>query len=423
MWIMKHRWDTFIRLAAATFLLVGNYPAHGGDTLKSTMEELVADIDLHLGDGVRKIRIGEFKSESNATRDVYGRRLSTELQAQLKAKTIEISEDAGQTVQGTYRIDQESGAIELNCRIVTSRGQSLQALTTTGKDEEFFQDDPDRPLVAVPNATPGKDLKPKKVRAASETLLALQSPIVLDLDVPETPARIVEQITTAAPDQNLFVIKDGYLVMKDVNLGIRLQEYNPKIKDRNSPSFLGATVTPRKIYPFFRLHEGKSYMIELKNFRTDIDLGVKVLFDGIDSTALSFSANDRERLLWIVAKQSNVGVYGWYRDESRTDAFEINPEEQSLAYQMRTTASIGKIQVIAYAAWDKKLNASIPGEFRRPNTRGVGQGEQLNLEIRKLDMEIGRLMGQLVVDYDTEPMPVLGTESDEVSINLDQGVR
>jgi hypothetical protein len=57
-----------------------------------------------------------------------------------------------------------------------------------------------------------------------------------------------------------------------------------------------------------------------------------------------------------------------------------------------------------YAAWDKKLNASIPGEFLRPNTRGVGQGEKLNLEIRKLNVEIGRLMGQLVVDYDTEPM-------------------
>lgn len=422
MWIMKHRWDTFIRLAAATFLLVGNYPAHGGDTLKSTMEELVADIDLHLGDGVRKIRIGEFKSELNANPDKYGIRLSTELQAQLKAKTIEISEDADQTVQGTYRIDQKSGAIELTCRIVTSRGQSLQALTTTGKDEEFFQDDPDRPLVAVPTATPGKDLKPKKLLAASETLLASPSPIVLDLDVPETPAKIVEQITTAEPDQNLFIIKDGYLVMKDVNLGIRLQEINPK-EDRDSPNFRGATVTPRTIYPFFRLHEGKFYMIELKNFRTDIDLGVKVLFDGIDSTALSFSEKERDRLLPIVPKQQIVGIYGWYKDESKMDAFRIFLDEQSLAYQMRTTASIGKIQLIVYAAWEKKLASSISPKFLRPKTRGVGVGETMNIITEKADVEIGRLMGQLVVDYDTEPMPVIRTPSDTVSINLDQGVR
>jgi hypothetical protein len=422
MWIMKHRWNTFLRLTSATFLLVGNYAVHGGDTLKSTISELVGDIEGHLGDEGRKIKIGEFKSEGNSNIDVYSRRLATELQTQLGAKD-RISEDADQMIQGTYRIDPKSGAIEIRSRIVTGSGRALQALVANGKDGEFLQADPDRSLVAVPNATPDKDLKPKKLRAASETLLALQSPIVLDLDVPETPARIVEQITTAGPDQNLFMIKDGYLVMKDVNLGIRLQEINPQIQDRGSPSFLGATVTPRKIYPFFRLHEGKSYMIELKNFRTDIDLGVKVLFDGIDSTALSFSENDRERLLWIVSKQSNVGVYGWYRDESTTDAFQINPEEQSLAYQMRTTASIGKIQVIVYAAWDKKLNASIPLEFLRPNTRGVGQGEKLNLEIRKLDMEIGRLMGQMVVDYDTEPVPGIGIVNEEVSISLVQGLR
>lgn len=413
-----------VQVTAATLILVGNSQVFGGDTLQSTIAELVADIDVHLGDEVRKIKIGEFKSEKTSNIDVYSRRLATELQTQLKfnSKPVEISDSADQMILGTYRIDEKTGAIEIQSRIVKGNGSSVQALTTIGADKEFLEVAPTATTASAQNVPAEKNLSPKILTNSTETLIASQRPKAIDLGIPETIANINKQIATAALDPDIFEIRGGYLVMKDVDLGICLQEINPHV-ERDSPNFFGARITPRKDYPYFLLHEDKSYIIELKNFRTDIDLAVKVLFDGIDSFALSTSKEDRERWILVVPKQTSQGVYGWYKDESTKDAFRIVPDDQSLAHQMRTTANIGKIQVVVFAAWDRKLTAKIPVNFLKPRARGVGQGQSINAETKKLDTEIGRLMGQLIVDYGTEPLPGSAAANDEVSNSLLQGER
>jgi len=358
-------------------------------------------VNTHLAETNQKvIKIGKFTAIHDPHSNTYGTRIAIALEEELKKFQITVAETAKQTIEGTFSVDTEAKAIKVKAAIVQVSGKSEQSFSV-----HLGLKSPDEPSELTPLTMPTET-------AAAVTIPEESSDVVLD--------RVVSQLGEAeVKDEGEVLFADGetfggsvkldkqedYLVFGE-RLGVRLREIDPTAA-RTSPNFLKARVKPLSTKaPHLRLRKDAYYIIELKNYKNDIDLATKILFDGIDTTALSEDIASKEKLLWLAPMKKSVAVYGWHRTDEFSDAFQIVPDEQSVAHRFGSLSHTGRIQINVYAAWDQTKKDAVPAEFKVNGTnRAVGQGVRFANQVKRVKTEFGALLGELVIEYvdDTQP--------------------
>lgn len=371
---------------------------------------IAESVQAHLVDeSLVSIKIGKFVPASESESDAYGTRIAIALQKELELFNVKIDPDAKQIIEGRYFVDQESKAIKVNAQISKITGKRIQAfpfeLVSTSANETDAQKTSDESAAkenldaAVANEV--TELLPQTIQDPGELLFVSGKTSVLpeneSLDSVFAATNILDESTEK------LCIQDGFLVLERMGIGIRLHEIHPD-QERESPNFYGRVVLPASIEaPHFYLRKNAHYSIELRNYRENIDLATKVLFDGIDTTVFSDAESDREKLLWLVPSKRSVAVYGWFRNTEYSDAFQMVTEEKGVAHQFGVRSNRGTIQLNVFAAWDPSRDKEIPAVFKRVGTRAAaGKGVGIKNAVQRTKIKTGVLLGQLMVEYAEE---------------------
>lgn len=392
--------------------MVGLLPnlSTASEPLSLAVAGIAESVQAHLvEESLSSIKIGRFIPASESESDAYGTRIAIALQKELELFNVKVEPTAKQIIEGRYSVDKETKAIKVNAHIAKVSGKRVQAfpfeLVSTSMKDPGSPKNPDADAVrdsldtAIENEVTA--LLPQTIKDPGELLFATGKTSVLpendSLDSILAATNILDESTEK------FCIQDGFLVLERMGIGIRLHEIHPD-QERESPNFYGRVVQPSSTEaPHFHLRKNAFYSIELRNYRDEIDLATKVLFDGIDTTVFSEAESDREKLLWLVPSKRNVAVYGWFRTTERSDAFQIVPDEESVAHQMGVHSNRGTIQLNVFAAWDAARDGAIPSVFKRVGTRtAAGQGVSIANSIKRVKVKTGVLLGQLMVEYAEE---------------------
>lgn len=381
--------------------------AQAQKTLPETMSLLAENVNKHLsGTNSSSIRIGDFQDKVREKDGTYSSRLRVELHKQLEAQGVRIDQEANHVIEGEFTLNRKTGGISIYSRILDKNGLNQQVISTLGNDPQ--PDETEQIVRSEPTTNPTQigeivELQTETILDPGETLFQSDNTTILDRSKPVTPESVLTHLNLDGVDDG-FLLHNDFLLQKELGLGVRLQEIVvPNIQGQPDAQ-LRAIVPPVSLQsPQFRLHEAKCYIVLFRNYRMDVDLAIRLLFDGVDSTALSESPSIRQNRLWIIPRGKEVAVYGWYINDNETDAFRIVPDPESIAFLYRETAHLGSIQVQAYAAWDRTIAHAIPPEFKVPSARGVAQGPRFHVHIPKANHDIGKLLGHIMVKYETEP--------------------
>jgi hypothetical protein len=371
---------------------------------------IAESVQAHLvEESLSGIKIGKFVPASESEIDAYGTRIAIALQKELELFKVKVDPNAKQIIEGRYSIDKESKAIKVNAQISKVTGKRVQAFPFELVSASEKEPDSQKTLsesaakdsldAAIENEV--TELLPQTIKDPGELLFVSGKTSVLpeneSLDSILAATNILDESTEK------FCIQDGFLVLERMGVGIRLHEIHPD-QERDSPNFYGRVVLPSSIEaPHFYLRKNAHYSIELKNYRDNIDLATKVLFDGIDTTVFSEAEADREKLLWLVPSKKSVAVYGWFRNTESSDAFQMVTDERSVAHQFGVHSNRGTIQLNVFAAWDPSRDKEIPAVFKRVGTRtAAGQGSVIKNSVQRVKVKTGVLLGQLMVEYAEE---------------------
>lgn len=380
------------------------------EPLSLAVAGIAESVQAHLvEESLASIKIGKFVPASDSESDAYGTRIAIALQKELELFKVKVDPNAKQIIEGRYSVDQESKAIKVNAQISKVSGKKVQAfpfelISTPVKEantqkasvESAVDDSLDS---AIENEV--TKLLPQTIQDPGELLFVSGKTSVLpeneSLDSIFAATNILDESTEK------LCIQDGFLVLERMGIGIRLHEIHPE-QERDSPNFYGRVVLPSSVEaPHFYLRKNAHYSIELKNYRKEIDLATKVLFDGIDTTVFSEAESDREKLLWLVPSKRSVAVYGWFRNTESSDAFQMVSDERSVAHQFGVRSNRGTIQLNVFAAWDPSRDKEIPADFKKVGTRtAAGQGVGIKNSVQRVRVKTGILLGQLMVEYAEE---------------------
>jgi hypothetical protein len=359
------------------------------EPLNLAATKIVNEVKNHLQElSQTSIRIGKFTSALDPHDETYGRRIVLELKKVFEILEIGVDDSAAQTVEGTYSIDAGQKVILVQARITERRGKAARAFSVSFARQE-------NEAAAVQTV--------QSIEPETEASLANGLDTAIVREVKSLKTQEIEE-----PGELLFAagettdgsvsIQDNYLVLNG-RLGVRLKEIHPQ-ENRSSPHFHGSIVKPSIQAPHFLLRQNASYCIELKNFKDDVHLATKILFDGVDTTIFSKEDADRGRMLWVVPMKKNVAVYGWYHTDQESTAFRMVRDEESVAKQFDALLHKGKIQVNIYAAWDPTQKNKVPREFQDLDSRSAaGQGAAILNQIKRVKLEVGTLLGEIMVEY------------------------
>lgn len=376
-------------LFTATWLWLVPMSLTASEPLNLAATKIVNEVKNHLLEiSQTSIRIGKFTSSHDPQDDTYGRRIAVELKKVFEIVKIGVDDTAAQTVEGTYAIDANQKVILVHSRITERRGKAVRAFSVSFEGQEN-------------EAAPVQTVQ--SIEPVTEASLAngLDAAIIREVKSLETqeikePGELL--FAAGETTDGSISIQDNYLVYNG-RLGVRLKEIHPQEK-RSSPHFHGSIVKPSLRAPHFLLRQNASYCIELKNFKDDVHLATKILFDGVDTTIFSKDSANSGRILWVVPMKKNVAVYGWYHTDQESKAFRMVKDKESVAQQFDALLHKGKIQVNIYAAWDPTQKNHVPKEFQDLSSRSAaGQGDAILSQIQRVKLDVGTLLGEIMVEY------------------------
>ncbi len=368
-----------------TALLPGNILA---DNLVEAVAKVATQVDRILTqEDQRSVDIGLITPKSGDRElSAYGRRIAEQLRTELLASSYLIEKSAPIRIVGQFALDETTGAIKLEVNLVDRQGNELSSITS-GK---FKKDD-----------TKASFVDAKEVLLVSQVSQAIPP----NAGVKEI-VDLVRQQESQAPQLKL---QTQSLSQPDLGLSLGLWELNTDLKPEE-PGFLIRPIPPQKTSTGaepssdFQIARDVSYAIELEN-RSKNSYAVEVLIDGISSFAL---CEDRIKdasgrfnpayQYWIVKRGSKVTIPGWFKNLSKVSAFQVCPDEQSVAFRLGETDGIGKIQVLIHAAWAD--GEPVPPELIASRTRGTGEGKSFNVKLTEEKMNIGVLLGAISVSYE-----------------------
>lgn len=385
------------RLTLCTSLMISfaalSMPSvNAGEPLRDSLQEVAERFAKVFHDeGKTSVNLGRIDSEDKDRLASYGRRIVAFLQQELEHQGIAISRRSSLMVSGTYKFEETRGTIVISLDVSDKRGNGIDSVTKELR-QEIEVDDP------------------------NEVMLVSNVSVAVDHDDDSNAKLDTIRREINSRNGNLE-IKNGFLVMEQLGLAMRLREVDPRFA-ANDRRFLGAEVSPVGVLEgHFALHEGRSYAVELKNLRHDVDFACQVLFDGIDTFVLcddSEKKSDYSRggrripkyKYWVVNREKPTVVPGWYKNRTKINAFQIVPDEESVAHAFGVSQGIGSIQVVVTAAWPKgddvnekyRLQNALAGA--RPRG-GAGEGKSIEVDLKPVPMETGIVLGTFSAEYVT----------------------
>lgn len=355
------------------------------DSLSSAALQVKQVMELENADA---IAVGLFVPSNGDSHASYGRRISESLREELKHADVNVVDKANLRVKGEYTLDEKSGTISILFNVVDRNGKQIDTSASGRVDAESLK---------VENKEP------------RELLLVSNATVVVKKT--DTLAKISQGATAEDTESSSLEIVDGFLFFKDLGLGLRLYEVDPSVSEASDPNFLKAVVPAVSVSPpHFTLHESKSYAIELRSTRADIDFAAEVLFDGISTFDLCDEEVKEKDLsgrlvspleFWKITRKTSGIIPGWYKNQKKVSAFQIVPDERSVAHRLGKAEGIGAIQVIARAAWPK--GQIVSAELKEDRRKGgAGEGESINVDLKIEELETGIILGSLSAEYEVK---------------------
>ena len=178
------------------------------------------------------------------------------------------------------------------------------------------------------------------------------------------------------------------------------------------------TLTPIPVEDFsgfalVSLNKGQEYVVKLHN-ASDIDVGVKLTIDGVNTFDFSENAGFRDLGMWMVPAGQVGTVDGWHINNNESLAFLVTdvPDSATAKLQRETTA-IGTISASFFPAWtgDDVPEVEIIGKAR--GDIGTGLGSKIGSVYETVQRHFGAtLLAAVSIRYEKPDPPVdLPTES------------
>lgn len=104
-------------------------------------------------------------------------------------------------------------------------------------------------------------------------------------------------------------------------------------------------------FPFVPMTEGNLYRVRIHN-NSDIDVGVELLIDGINTLHFAENPAIKESGKWVVTARSVVDIQGWFVNQGTVDTFLITSVPEGVASQLGRPQRIGNITAVFFPAWE-----------------------------------------------------------------------
>jgi hypothetical protein len=341
--------------------------------------------------GNKEIQLGLFQPDSGDPSMVsYGRRIAESLRQELMLADVTISSKARIRLFGEFRLNAELGkvAVDLNLKNIDDQVQSRISSGPFTLDVDDIKE-----ILLISHPTTAIDPQASKKEVVEAANKSLREGI-----------ESLEKVDDAKGD--------GFLKTKDLPLAMRLVEIDPNLSALDS-NFIKGSLKPLADADtagvHYRIPKDLHFAVEIGNLDRENAYAFELFVDGINSFALSDMKRRGPRgedipefQHWAVYPGSRSLIPGWFKNTQQASAFQIVPDEKSVAARLGKVEGIGTIQLLIYASWEKGTEPKNP-KHKLFAKRGTGEGKMLKTNISRAELEVGALIGTLTVQYESQP--------------------
>ncbi len=373
-------------LAACLLLTFGVFPqpASARD-LNDAIDGIVERVQKYLTDhGDTSVTIGNFAGPPSSS---AGIRIKAALTERLTAADVNVSKLARLEIRGTFASETNPTPIVLiQAEMIDQTGATL------GNFRERISVENVEDVVNLLGTT--ADLAATESTGESETRVDT---------LEQRDAKLGDAINTPS-----FSLTGTTAVSASAS-----SPYRVEIFLRDAGTLTPVPVTDFSGFALVSLTKGQEYVITLHN-ASDIDVGVKLTIDGVNT--FDFSENEAFRKLgiWMVPAGQVGTVDGWHITNTQSLAFLVTdiPDSATAKLQRETTA-IGTINASFFPAWtgDDVPDVEIIGKAR--GDIGTGLGTKIGSAYETVTRHFGAtLLAAVSVRYEKPDPPVdLPTEA------------
>ncbi|MFG0333532.1 MAG: hypothetical protein ACF8TS_09240 [Maioricimonas sp. JB049] len=320
-------------------------------TLADSIDEITAKVlDYLEAKQERSVGIGRFDGPAGSSAGVLIRNALSER----LSENVEVDEFARMQVRGDFSLTDDDATnvkvVAIRAEIINANsGESLVGFRRRSKVDDFegiatlLGVTADVTTEVAANTPPGSD-DPQPVSVQKQRNDVLEASI-------QEPSFDVQGSTVGATAAS---------------------PYRLEVLIRSGSDLVPAPIIDRNGRAVIDLKEGQEYIVRLHN-QSNIDVGVKLTIDGVNS--LEFSENQSLSALgmWLVPARSTGQIDGWFQNTTQSFAFLVTDLPDSAAARLqRDTETIGTITALFFPAWEE--GADPPAEELTKTARGLGTG-------------------------------------------------
>ncbi len=333
--------------------------------LRRELAEVARTIRKHLRDRSETVAVGPFTCAVEA-RANFGPGIALLLAEELKGAGLRLDREARFTVKGVYKVIRDATtparpmAIKLEVRLEERGGKG----TVLDVNRAIVDEQTVAAMLGLTVAlTPGGSEEAR----AEELAVAVRE---------EVKPHLAQTRVTSAQDRR-------YGIEVLVKRGGKYQPVEPRLENNDA---------------FAPLARDEVYAVRLYN-DTEHEAAATLTIDGIDL----FAFCDVQPTALILKPKSSALVRGWPITLEKTNEFLVTAYPQSAAFQLKSLAPVGVINVAFAAAWPKD-GTPPPDEPREP-TRGsrssdaTGHGAATEQKYVAVERKVGVLRASVSVRY------------------------
>ncbi len=379
-------------LPAIVFLLAAAaMPASASaKDLDDALDNIVDQVQTYLSThGDRTVSVGTFSGPPSSS---AGIRIKAALTERLKKADVQIGKLARLQIRGSFSSAADpTPTVQIKAEMVDQTGATL------GQFRERVSVDNVEDVVNLLGAT--TDLAPNTSTANATT--------------DETASR-EERIEGRDKQLAADIAEPSFaLVGTTAVAATSASPYRVEILLRDGDSLTPVPVEGFSGFALVSLTKGQEYVVRLHN-ASDIDVGVKLTIDGVNTFEFSENAGFRNLGIWMVPAGQVGTVDGWHVTNDRSLAFLITDvPDSAIATLERETTAIGTISASFFPAWtgddipEEELIGKAKGDI------GTGLGAKIRSSYESVARHFGKtLLAAVSIRYEKPDPPVdLPTEA------------
>ena len=348
-------------------------------TLDDALDGIVDRVQKYMANhGDNSVTIGNFNGPPSSS---AGIRIKAALAERLKAADVNVSKLARLEVRGTFASEVEPTPIVLiRAEMVDQTGATL------GDFRERISVDSVEDVVNLLGATTDLTTSESTTENESqrETIEQRDEQLGKDIQAPSFSLTGTTAVSAKADSP-----------------------YRVEIFLRDAGTLTPIPVEDFSGFALVSLSKGQEYVVKLHN-ASDIDVGVKLTIDGVNTFEFSENAGFRDLGMWMVPAGQVGTVDGWHINNNESLAFLVTdvPDSATAKLQRETTA-IGTINASFFPAWtgDDVPEVEIIGKAR--GDIGTGLGSKIGSVYETVQRHFGAtLLAAVSIRYEKPDPPV-----------------